>query len=181
MFLCLLAIAVNATGTLLSGGDDVTQSASSLKHPPAESVDVLWLGTSHMNYNIIPQYLYDLCGVTSAMATETRWILTLHTDAASGAATQSPQVIVLDVYPAAAPYCYFYVQNVLALEYRAAMSEGSNPYNTATGVARWLPVGSPFKPGAIAEAYTHSGAGGEAYFELTRMHSRYGELTRNNF
>ena len=41
VFLCLLAIVVNATGTLLSGGDDVTQSASSLKHLPAESVDVL--------------------------------------------------------------------------------------------------------------------------------------------
>lgn len=182
VFLCLLAIAVNATGTLLSGGDDVTQSASSLKHLPAESVDVLWLGTSHMNYNIIPQYLYDLCGVTSAMATgnsvdldASYWMLR------QALLTQSPQVIVLDVYPAAAPYCYFYVQNVLALEYRDGMSEGSNPYNTATGVARWLPVGSPFKPGAIAEAYTHSGAGGEAYFELTRMHSRYGELTRNNF
>ena len=159
VFLCLLAIAVNATGTLLSGGDDVTQSASSLKHLPAESVDVLWLGTSHMNYNIIPQYLYDLCGVTSAMATgnsvdldASYWMLR------QALLTQSPQVIVLDVYPAAAPYCYFYVQNVLALEYRAAMSEGSNPYNTATGVARWLPVGSPFKPGAIAEAHTRSGA-----------------------
>ena len=182
VFLCLLAIAVNATGTLLSGGDDVTQSASSLKHLPAESVDVLWLGTSHMNYNIIPQYLYDLCGVTSAMATgnsvdldASYWMLR------QALLTQSPQVIVLDVYPAAAPYCYFYVQNVLALEYRDGMSEGSNPYNTATGVARWLPVGSPFKPGAIAEAYTRSGAGGEAYFELTRMHSRYGELARDNF
>lgn len=94
VFLCLLAIAVNATGTLLSGGDDVTQSASSLKHLPAESVDVLWLGTSHMNYNIIPQYLYDLCGVTSAMATgnsvdldASYWMLR------QALLTQSPQVL----------------------------------------------------------------------------------------
>lgn len=135
-------------GTLLSGGDDVTQSASSLKHLPAESVDVLWLGTSHMNYNIIPQYLYDLCGVTSAMATgnsvdldASYWMLR------QALLTQSPRVIVLDVYPAAAPYCYFYVQNVLALEYRDGMSEGSNPYNTATGVARWLRWEAPLSPG----------------------------------
>ena len=181
VFLCLLAVVVNMAGALLSAGDDVTQSASALAHLPAQSVDVLWLGTSHMNYNVIPQYLYDMCGITSVMATgnsvdleASYWMLrqTLF--------TQHPQVVVLDVYPAAAPYCYFYVQNVLALAYREGMAEGSNPYNTATGVARWLPVGSPYKPQAIAEAYVQSGAGGEAYFELTRMHSRYGELSRKS-
>ncbi len=181
-FACVLAMAVNALGTLLDGGQDILQSSAALRTLPRNSADVLWLGTSHMNYNVIPQYLYDLSGVTSTMATgnsvdlnASYWVLR------QAMLRQKPQVVVLDVYAAAAPYCYFYVQNVLAMEYREGMAAGSNPYNTATGVARWLPVGSPYKLPAIWEAWRQSGADGDAYFQLTRLHSRIGELARSDF
>lgn len=181
-FLCVLALAVNALGALLDGGDDILQNAIALDHLPKNSVDVLFSGTSHMHYNVIPQYLYDTYGITSTMATgnavdlsSSYWQLN------EALLRQSPKVIVLDVYMAAAPYCYGYVPNVLATKSREKMTAGNNPYNTATGVARWLPVGSPYKLPAIAEALSLSGADGDAYFRITRMHTRYGELSRQNF
>lgn len=182
VFLCILAFAVNEIGALLNGGEDILRNASALRHLPKNSADVLWLGTSHMHYNIIPQYLYDHYGITSTMASgnsvdlsESYWELK------EALRTQQPKVVVLDVYPAAAPYCYFYVQNVLAMRDRKGMAEGTNPYNTATGVARWLNIGSSYKPAAIAEAFAVSGADGDAYFDLTRFHTRYDQLSRSNF
>lgn len=178
-FLCVLAMAVNGVGTLLDGGQDILQSAAALREIPRNSADVLWLGTSHMNYNIIPQYLYDETGVTSVMVTGNSVDLKAsYWELRQAMLRQNPKVVVLDVYAAAAPYCYFYVQNVLAMKYREGMQPGSNPYNTATGVARWLPVGSPYKLPAIWEAWRQSGADGYAYFQLTRLHDRIGQLTR---
>lgn len=182
VFVCLLAAVLNTVGQLLDAGDDVVQSASALKSLPPNSVDVCWLGTSHMNYNVIPQYLYDLCGIPSTMVTGNSLDLTSsYWQLRQALLTQSPQVVVLDVYAAAAPYCYFYVQNVLATRYRQGMQPGSNPYNTATGLARWLPIGSPYKPAAISHSYAVSGADGDAYFQATRLHARYSELGRASF
>lgn len=180
-FLCVLAIAVNLIGTVLDGGQDILQSAAALRVIPRNSADVLWLGTSHMNYNVIPQYLYDLSGVTSVMVTGNSVDLKAsYWELREAMLRQKPEVVVLDVYAAAAPYCYFYVQNVLAMEHREGMQPGSNPYNTSTGVARWLPVGSPYKIPAIWEAWQQSGADGYAYFQLTRLHDRIGSLTRSD-
>ena len=182
VFLCLLAVVLNAMGQLLDGGDDVLQSASALKSLPRNSVDVCWLGTSHMNYNVIPQYLYDLCGIPSTMVTGNSLDLTSsYWQLRQALLTQSPKVVVLDVYAAAAPYCYFYVQNVLAMRHQPGMQPGSNPYNTATGLARWLPIGSPYKAPAIVQGYNVSEADGDAYFQITRLHTRYSELGRANF
>lgn len=181
-FLCVLTIAINGVGKLMDGGDDILQSASMLPLLPRNSADVLWMGTSHMHCSMIPQYLYDEYGITSAMATGNA----ISVDASywelrQALLTQSPKVVVLDVYAAVAPYCYFYAQNMLGLQYREGMVAGSNPYNTVTGVARWIPISSPFKIPAIYEAWKQSGIGGDAYFPITRMHNRYGELARRDF
>lgn len=179
---CAVALCVNAAGTLLSGGDDIVRNASALPSLPRDSVDVFWLGTSHMHYNVIPQLLYDEYGITSTMVSGNSIDLTAsYWQLRQALLTQSPQVIVLDVYPAAAPYCYFYVQNVLAMRSRENMPEGSNPHITSSALARWLPVGSPFKAAAIKDAYDVSYAEGENYFGITRFHSRYSELGRQHF
>lgn len=179
---CVLAVAVNAAGSVMTNGEDVLRNAAALQTLPRNSVDVFFCGTSHMHYNMIPQMLYDEYGITSTMVSgnsidfsQTYWQIR------QALLRQQPEVIVLDVYPAAAPYCYFYVQNVLAMQSTENMPRGSNPYNTASALARWLPLGSPFKGLAIADAYRSFGLEGEAYFELTRFHSRYSELGRNDF
>ncbi len=181
-FLCVLGCVLNAVGTLLDGGDDVMHSAAAFARMPTNSADVLWLGTSHMFYNIIPQYLYDLSGVTSAFVTGNSQDLTAsYWQLRQALLTQQPKVVVLDVYMAAAPYCYFYVPNVLATRDRSAMPSGGNPWNTATGMGRWLPIGSPYKPFAIAYGHDLSGADGAAFFSITRLHGRYSSLERTNF
>ncbi|MBP3645307.1 MAG: hypothetical protein J6K55_02675 [Clostridia bacterium] len=179
---CVLAVTINAVGLLMAGGDDVVRNASALRTLPRNSVDVFFSGTSHMHYNVIPQMLYDDYGITSTMVSgnsvdfaQSYW------EIRQAMLTQKPKVIVLDVYPAAAPYCYFYVQNVLGMRATENMSTGTNPYNTGSSMARWLPLGSPYKVPAIAEAYDSFGLEGEAYFEITRFHSRYNELGRYMF
>ena len=179
---CILAIAINAAGALVRSNEDIMRNSAALQGLPRNSADVVWLGTSHMHYNIIPQLLYDDYGITSVMATgnsvdfaQSLWQLK------NVLLRQSPEVVVLDVYPAAAPYCYFYVQNALAMRNEASLNTGTNPYNTASGLARWLPLGNPYKMPAIAEAFSTYGLEGEAYFELTRFHSRYSEIDRSSF
>ena len=179
---CILAVVINTAGSVLTNGDDVIRNAAALKTLPRNSVDVFFCGTSHAHYDVIPQLLYDEYGVTSTMVSgnsvdfsQSYWQIR------QALLRQKPEVIVLDVYPAAAPYCYFYVQNVLATQTANSKPRGSNAYNTASSMARWLPLGSPYKIPAIAEAYNSFGLEGEAYFEMTRFHSRYGELRRGEF
>ena len=179
---CVLAVVINAAGALVRSNEDIMRNSMALRTLDRNSVDVVWLGTSHMHYNVIPQLLYDEYGVTSVMATgnsvdfaQSLWQLK------NVLRRQSPEVVVLDVYPAAAPYCYFFVQNALAMRDEESLASGSNPYNTSSGLARWLPVGHPYKIPAIAQAFSTFGVEGEAYFELTRFHSRYSELNRASF
>ena len=179
---CVLAVVINAAGALVRSNEDIMRNSMALRTLDRNSVDVVWLGPSHMHYNVIPQLLYDEYGVTSVMATgnsvdfaQSLWQLK------NVLRRQSPEVVVLDVYPAAAPYCYFFVQNALAMRDEESLASGSNPYNTSSGLARWLPVGHPYKIPAIAQAFSTFGVEGEAYFELTRFHSRYSELNRASF
>ena len=182
VFLCLLACALNMLGTLLDGGADVMQAASSLNHLPLNSVDVFWLGTSHLHAGVVPQRLYDEYGITSAMVTGNAIGLdATYRELQEALLRQNPQVVVLDVYPAAAPYCYHYVPNAIALGLAGQYPEGNNAYNTVTGLARWLPLGSPYKPLAILDLALRQRIADESVIQVARFHARYGNISRSNF
>lgn len=182
VFLCLLAGLMNLTGTLLDSGDDIMQAASALNHLPRNSVDVFWLGTSHFHMGVVPQHLYDAYGITSTMVTGNAIGLSAtYWELYEALLRQDPKVVVLDVYPAAAPYCYHYVANAIALGLASEYPDGNTAFNTATGLARWLPLGSPVKPAAIVDLFLTQRIADESVLQIARLHSRYGDIDRSSF
>ena len=181
-FVCVLAMVLNICGTIMDGGKSSTENSSSLQQIPRNSIDVLWMGSSHVYAGIIPQYLYDTTGITSTMASghgldvnASYWQLK------EILRKQDPKVVVVDIYSVGGPYVYADSMRDAVMRHPDNMHPGGFPYNMTTSAARWIPLLSPNKIPAIIDTYRLTKARGEAYFSLTNVHDSYFDITRKNF
>ena len=78
-------------------GERMNKAITGLYREDKESVDVFWLGTSHMQYGVSPMQVYRLSGIRSYnLATAGQPLLLSYYRLKSALKQQSPKVVVLD-------------------------------------------------------------------------------------
>lgn len=182
LFLFLLVFSLRAAGNLLcsNGENPLNRAGEGLYRQPKGSIDVVYLGPSHVYSSIIPQYIFDEYGITGYdFATAAQSFDSTYWGLREALRLQKPKVAVVELICATAD----------PRERQSAIYY--------TGLCRMLSPFSPIKHQAAWDLYQKEqqsfqqadlldeGSAGKLswtdFWRLTTFHTQYAKLNRQSF